>query len=201
VPAGGSGRLSAFRVAYWDVMRVVLILAGAACALLLSACGGDDPSAASTPVRLAVAAPGDLDSVRATTVQIRGTVKPASADVTVRGEHVRVSGGAWSAQVSLEPGVNVVDVLASDGAARPAMTAVRVRRLVQVEVPDVTGLNAADAKSALQDAHLEADLQTTGGGFFDELLGGDPRVCQTDPPAGEKVDPGTTVVVQLARRC
>jgi type 1 fimbria pilin len=179
----------------------LLILAGAACALLLSACGGADPAPSGTPVRLAVTAPGDEDAVRAGTVQIRGTVRPASADVTVRGEHAQVSGGSWSAQVTLEPGVNVVDVLASAGSARPAMTAVRVRRLVQIEVPDVTGLNADDAKSALQDAHLQADLQTTGGGFFDELLGGDPRVCQTDPPAGEKVDPGTTVVVQLARRC
>jgi hypothetical protein len=179
----------------------LLILAGAACALLLSACGGADPAASGTPVRLAVTTPGDLDAVRATTVQIRGTVKPASADVTVRGEQAQVSGGVWTAQVSLEPGVNVVDVLASAGSARPAMTAVRVRRLVQVSVPDVTGLNADDARSALQDAHLQADLKTTGGGFFDDLLGGDPRVCETTPAAGERVDPGSTVVVQLSRRC
>jgi hypothetical protein len=179
----------------------LLILAGAACALLLSACGGSDPEPAGTPVRLAVTAPGDLASVRGGSVEIRGTVRPASADVTVRGEQAQVSGGSWSAQVTLEPGVNVVDVLASAGAARPAMTAVRVRRLVQVEVPDVTGLSADDAKSALRDAHLGADLQTARGGLFDELLGGDPRVCETAPAAGEKVDPGTTVVVTLARRC
>jgi hypothetical protein len=183
-------------------MRVVLILAGAACALAVSACGGDASSSASgTPVRLTITAPEDLGSVRETSVQVRGTVRPASAEVIVRGEHAQVSGGAWSAQVRLEPGVNVVDVLASAGRARPAMTAVRVRRLEQVTVPDVTGLNADEAKSQLRQAHLEADLQTTGGGLIDELLGREPQVCATDPAAGDHVDPGTTVTVQLARRC
>ena len=50
-------------------------------------------------------------------------------------------------------------------------------------------------------ANLKGDLQTTNGGFFDELLGGKPEVCATDPSAGAHVDPGSTVVVQLARRC
>jgi hypothetical protein len=177
------------------------ILTGAACALLLSACGGGSRASAGPAVRLAVNAPGDLNAVRAATVQVRGTVAPASADVTVRGQHAQVSGGSWTANVSLEPGVNVVDVLASAGSARPAMTAVRVRRVIDVQVPDVVGFSAGDARSALQDAHLQPDLQTTGGGFFDELLGGSPKVCQTAPQAGAHVDPGSTVVVQLARRC
>ena len=58
-----------------------------------------------------------------------------------------------------------------------------------------------DAKSALKDANLEGDLQTAGGGFFDELLGGSPEVCATEPSAGAHVEPGSTVVVELARRC
>jgi hypothetical protein len=177
------------------------LLAGALCALLLAACGDDREATAGAPVRLAVTAPQDLGSVRAGSVQVRGTVRPAGATVLVRGARAQVSGGTWTAQVSLEPGVNVVDVLASAGRARPAMTAVRVRRVVDVTVPDVTGLNADDARSALQDAHLKAELQTDNGGFFDELLGGDPRVCQTAPDAGTHVDPGSTVVVQLSRRC
>jgi beta-lactam-binding protein with PASTA domain len=119
----------------------------------------------------------------------------------VRGKRAQISGGTWSAQVDVEPGVNVVDVLASAGRARPALTAVRVRRVVDVVVPDIVGLSADDAKTALEDINLKGELQTAGGGFFDELLGGSPEVCATEPSAGAHVDPGSTVVVQLARRC
>jgi hypothetical protein len=181
-------------------MRLSLFT-GAACALLLGACGGDKPAKPVAPVRLQVTAPGDLGTVRAASVEIRGTVTPASATVTVRGERAQVSGGAWSAQISVEPGVNVVDVLASAGRARPALTAVRVRRVIDAVVPDLVGLSADDAQSELSDANLKGELQTAGGGFFDELLGGSPEVCETDPGAGAHVDPGSTVVVQLARRC
>jgi hypothetical protein len=182
-------------------MRLSL-LTGAACALLLGACGGGKPASPVAPVRLQVTAPQDLGTVRVASVEIRGTVSPASATVTVRGERARVSDGAWSAQISVEPGVNVVDVLASAGRARPALTAVRVRRVIDVVVPQLVGLSADDAKSALVDAHLEGDLQTDdGGGFLDDLLGRSPQVCETDPAAGAHVAPGSTVVVQLARRC
>ena len=181
-------------------MRITL-LTGAACALLLGACGGDEPAKPVAPVRLQVTAPQDLGTVRTASVEVRGTVRPAGAAVTVRGERARVSGGVWNAQVSVEPGVNVVDVLASAGRARPALTAVRVRRVVDVVVPDLVGLSADDAKAELQDANLEGELQTAGGGFFDELLGGSPEVCATEPSAGAHVEPGSTVVVQLARRC
>jgi hypothetical protein len=182
-------------------MRLSLI-AGAACALLLSACGGDDkPASAAAPVRLQISSPSDQGTVHDASVEVRGTVSPAGAEVTVRGEHAQVSGGSWSAQISLEPGVNVVDVLASAGAAKPALTAVRVRRVIDVEVPDVTGLSADDAQQQLEDANLKASLQTDDGGFFDDLLGGKPKVCETDPEAGATVDPGATVTVTLARRC
>jgi hypothetical protein len=178
-----------------------LLLAGALCALLLCACGGDQPAAPAGSVRLQITAPGDLDAVRDGSVQIRGTVRPSNATVLVRGHRASVSAGGWSADVALEPGVNVVDVLASDGRARPALTAVRVRRLVDVTVPDVVGLTADDARQAIADAHLKAELQTDNGGFFDDLLGGDPTVCQTSPQAGAHVAPGSTVVAQLARNC
>lgn len=181
-------------------MRIGL-LAGAACALLMTGCGGGKPTTAQAPVRLQVTSPPDQGTVRDGSVEIRGTVLPSSATVLVRGQKADVSGGAWSAQVSLEPGVNVVDVTASAGSARPALTAVRVRRVVEVEVPDVSGLSAGDAQKQLEDANLKADLQTDKGGFLDGLLGGSPGVCDTDPAAGEKVSPGTTVTVHLARDC
>jgi hypothetical protein len=178
------------------------LLAGAACALLLSACGGSDrPAAAPAPVRVDVVEPGDLGAVRDARVQVRGTVRPASAVVTVDGDRASVSGGAWTADVALEPGVNLVDVLASAGGARPALTVVRVRRLIDVEVPDLTGATVDDARQQLADLGLKGEFQESGGGFFDELLGGKPNVCQTDPPAGSRVDPGATVQVTVARRC
>jgi hypothetical protein len=178
-----------------------LLLAGAACALLLSACGGNDPGAPIAPVRVAVTAPGDLSAVRADRVQVRGTVRPARATVTVGGARASVSGGTWSAGVALEPGVNLVDVLASAGRARPALTVVRVRRLIAVRVPDLVGDTVDDARQRLADAGLKGEFQDTGGGFFDELLGGKPQVCETDPAAGEQVDPGATVQVTVGRRC
>jgi PASTA domain/Glucodextranase, domain B len=178
-----------------------LLLAGAACALLLSACGGGDHSTAVAPVRLAVSAPQDLATVRTDTVEIRGTVHPATSTVLVGGRRASVSGASWSAEVDLEPGVNLVDVLASAGAAKPALSAVRVRRLVEVEVPDIVDDAVDDARQALEDAGLKGNFEDTGGGFFDELLGGSPKVCETDPAAGESVDPGATVQVTVARRC
>jgi hypothetical protein len=178
-----------------------LLLASAACALLLSACGGTDRPASVTPVRVEVTAPADLRAVRDASVDVRGTVRPASAAVMVRGMRVGVSGGAWSAKIDLEPGVNLVDVLASAGRARPALTVVRVRRLIEVQVPELSGASVDDARQALADRGLKSELRQSGGGFFDELLGGRPKVCETDPAAGQQVDPGATIQVTVARRC
>lgn len=182
-------------------MTRIGLLAGAACALIAIGCGGEKPATATAPVRLQVSTPSDQDTVREERVQLRGTVSPSGATVLVRGAKASVSGGSWSADVDLEPGVNVVDVLASAGTARPALTAVRVRRVVEVTVPDVVGLSADDARQQLEDANLEADLQTENGGFFDELLGGSPRVCDTTPSGGASVAPQTRVEVHLARDC
>ncbi|HMJ33537.1 MAG TPA: PASTA domain-containing protein [Baekduia sp.] len=179
-----------------------LLLSGAACALLLGACGGGDrPAATPAAVRVAVTEPGDLGAVRDASVRVRGTVRPATATVTVRGARASVSGGAWTADVDLEPGVNLVDVLASAGRAKPALTVVRVRRLIEVQVPDLVGDTVDEARGQLGDRGLKGEFQQSGGGFFDELLGGKPKVCATDPAAGAQVDPGATVQVTVARRC
>jgi hypothetical protein len=180
-------------------MRPVL-LAAAVCASLLTACGGSDP-AAPPPVRVTVSDPADQRTVRDGAVDVRGTVRPAGAAVTVRGQHAQVDGGSFRARVPLQAGVNVIDVLASAGDARPALTAVRVKRIVTIAVPDVVGQSPDDARKQLEDAGLKADTRQSGGGFFDELLGQAPQVCETAPAAGDRVDPGTTVAVTVARRC
>src|SRR3954452_1950954 len=67
--------------------------------------GGDGPPP--PPVRLDVTAPSDRAVVRAASVELRGTVRPASALVTVRGERAAVSGeGTFRATVKLAPGTN-----------------------------------------------------------------------------------------------
>jgi hypothetical protein len=179
--------------------RRVPLAAVAACAIAGGCGGSDGPPPA--PVRLDVTAPGDSTVVRAASVELRGTVRPASAVVTVRGERAHVSGeGTFNATVRLSPGSNVIDVMASAGRARPALTAIRVRRRVSVTVPDVVGVLAADVKARLTAAGLKTKVDDRDG-IFERLLPGDPVVCATDPSAGDVVDPGTTVRVLVSRQC
>ena len=186
-------------MARFSVMRPVL-LAAVAGALVLTGCGGGNGAPPPAPVHLSISAPGDLSAVRDTSVEVRGSVRPAGAEVTVGGHRAQVSGGTFTARVGLDAGVNVIDVLASAGRARPAVTAIRVRRITSVKVADVTGLSSDAARTQLQGAGLKVDTQRAGG-FFDNLLGGKLAVCRTDPVAGSQVDAGTTVQVFVAHRC
>ncbi len=179
-------------------LRLVVLAAGLG-AVLAGGCGGDDAGQGSR-VQLAVSAPQDHAVVRAREVDIEGDVRPSTAAVTVGGNRATVSGGAFRATVRLTAGTNVIDVLASADGARPALTAIRVRRMVSVRIPDVTGTPVDEARRRLTDLGLEVEVQE-GGGLFDRLLPGDPKVCETDPEAGEERDPGTTVAILAARRC
>jgi beta-lactam-binding protein with PASTA domain len=181
-------------------MRRRVPLAAAAVCALAGGCGGDRPPPPPPPVRLAITSPRDQEVVRRPQVELRGTVRPADAAVTVDGRRAAVVDGEFRATVALRPGTNVIDVLASAGRARPALTAIRVRRRVSVRVPDLVGLAVDDARARLTDLGLKADVSEQGG-LFDRLLPGDPNVCSTDPGPGDEVDPGTTVRVVVARRC
>ena len=151
-------------------------------------------------MRLEVDSPSDLAVVRGDSVEVRGRVRPASATVLVAGERVRVTGGAFSARVALDAGTNVIDVLAGAPDARAAQTAVRVRRQVTVRVPDVRGERPEDAANRLAGLGLSAETQDVGG-LLDQLLPGDPIVCETDPRAGETVDTGATVKLLAGKGC
>jgi hypothetical protein len=181
-------------------MRLLLLPAAALSAAALTSCGGDDASPAPPPVRLAVTTPHDQAVVPARRVELRGTVRPSTASVTVGGKRAAVSGGTFRASVALAPGTNVIDVLARAGRARPALTAIRVRREVSVRVPDVTGLPVDDARIRITALGLEVDVQEDGG-ILDRLLPGDPRVCATEPRAGGRLDSGASVSLLVARRC
>jgi hypothetical protein len=181
-------------------MRPALLLIAALASALVAACGGGVDAPAPPPVQVAIASPSDEAVVNDRQVEVNGTVRPSTATVTVGGTKASVAAGTFRATVTLAPGTNVVDVLASAGRARPALTAIRVRRRVSVEVPDVVGLLAADVKAKLADVGLKADVEDRDG-IFGRLLPGDPTVCATDPSAGDEVDPGTTVHVEVSRSC
>jgi hypothetical protein len=169
--------------------------------LALAPAGCGEQKQAAAPVRLSVDAPADMALLTDDRVEVRGVVSPATARVTVDGDDVDVNGGRFSKSVKLQPGTNLIDVVAGapDG-ARPAMAAVRVRRQVTVAVPNLTGYTPSDAEDALAGLGLEADVQESGG-LIELFLPEDARVCETDPQPGTQVDPGSTVRVFAAKRC
>jgi hypothetical protein len=175
-----------------------------AAALVVDGCGGDgDPQASRTlaGVVLEVRAPSDLAVVRDGTVEVSGSVAPGRADVWVLGQSAQVSGGTFSATVPLEPGSNVIDVIATAPGRESAMTAVRVTREVLVEVPDVAGADEDEARGRLSDVGLKADVEKADGGLLDELLPGEATVCTQDPHAGARVRRGTAVHVVVSKGC
>jgi beta-lactam-binding protein with PASTA domain len=71
---------------------------------------------------------------------------------------------------------------------------------VTVAVPDLAGVTPSDAKDTLAGLGLESDVKVSQG-LLDFLLPENARVCETTPPAGTQVAPGTTVTVFAAKRC
>jgi hypothetical protein len=180
-------------------MRPAPLAIAALGSALVAACGGAD-APAPPPVRMTIASPSDEAVVHDRQVEVNGTVRPSTATVTVGGREASVARGTFRATVTLAPGTNVVDVLASAGRARPALTAIRIRREVSVAVPDIVGLPADDAVKVLRGVGLKADVQNADG-FLGRLLPGEPEVCATRPRPDAEVDPGTTVHILAARRC
>jgi Glucodextranase, domain B/PASTA domain len=184
--------------------RPLLAATCLAAALVAEGCGDDDPPQAARalePVVLEVRAPSDAAVVRSEVVDVTGSVEPADAAVRVLGQVARVSsGGSFSAAVPLEPGANVIDVIATARGREASMTAVRVTRDMPVVVPDLSGLPVEDAQEQLDPLGLEFEVERDGG-LLEELLPGEPAVCDQDPEAGAEVRRGTTVRVAISKRC
>jgi Glucodextranase, domain B/PASTA domain len=185
-------------------MRLPPVLVFACLAAFAAGCGGDgEPRAQKPPtaVELDVDSPEDMATVRSATVDVRGTVSPAGSVVRVLGRAASVTaGGTFTATVPLQPGENVIDVMATARGRGPALTAFRVTREVPVEVPDLGGMKVEEVQDRLGAAGLGVQVEH-GGGLLEELLPGDAAVCEQDPEAGAKVRRGTTVHVVVAKSC
>ena len=167
----------------------------------LAGCGSEqkrppDPAA----VKLSISAPPDTATVRESSVTLQGTVQPARAAVEVRGKSTAVRRGAFSTTVSLDEGLNVIDVAASMPGRSTAFAALRVTYDPRVTVPDLTGVVDDEAARRLDKLGLDASLQAVGG-LLDEFRSGARRVCESDPAAGTTVEPGTEVLLKTAKRC
>jgi hypothetical protein len=185
-------------------MRRQSLVCACVAAAAMTGCGGTDPPRAqkpATPVALKVSSPTDLTTVRDETVAVKGTVEPAGSAVMVVGQKAAVSGGGtFTATVALEPGANVIDVMATARGRGPALTAFRVTREVPVTVPDLGGKKADEVQQTLSDFGLKAEIEK-GGGLLEDLLPGDPAVCQQDPDAGTQVRRGAKVHVVMSKSC
>ncbi len=171
--------------------------------LALAGCGGDDdpdPPPPQRPVQLTVTEPADSATVPEETVEVRGRVAPTTAEVTVLGRPALVTGGTFSVVVPLEPGANVLDVIASARNRRSALTAIRVTRDERVEVPDLVGTPVSELEDELDPLGLDVETER-GGGLLDPLIPREERVCEQDPEPGTKVRRGATVNVVVARDC
>jgi hypothetical protein len=182
-------------------MKRLVLAALPALAALAAACGDDPAPPRQEPqVRLELGSPPDGDSVRAETVEVRGTVLPQGAQVRVLGREVAVDGGSFRAEVPLEPGANLIDVAAAARGRRPDFAAMRIVREVRLPIPDLVGRDADTAQDQLEGLGLTVQKQDAGG-FFDPILPGDPKVCEMRPRAGAQVLPGSEVTLLVARDC
>ena len=187
-------------------MRLALPLAAVvavALAGVVVGCGGGaggPPAQPTKHVRLEVTAPSDGATVRRGTADVRGSVSPRAAAVTVLGRPALVTDGRFTVVVPLEPGINVIDVMATAPRRLPTLTAVRVTRDILVSVPDLEGVLEDELEARLEPLGLHADVQR-GGGLFDVLRAGKPAVCEQEPEAGARVRRGREVRVLVAKRC
>jgi hypothetical protein len=175
----------------------------AAAGAALGACGEEEPVRPPPPlrpVRLQLTLPADAAVVRGGTVDVRGRVAPAVAEVTVLGRPALVTQGRFTAVVPLEPGANVIDVIATAPRRKPALTALRVTRDVLVTVPQLAGVEQDELEQVLAPLGLRAEVER-GGGILDLLRPGASAVCAQDPQPGARVRRGRSVRVVVAKRC
>ena len=180
------------------VLRLILPLVALAA---LTGCGGDDRPPRDPPaVRLTITTPPDATTVKENTVQLAGRVSPTRATVEVAGKPTAVNGGSFATTVSLDDGLNVIDVAASMPGRSSAFAAIRVTHDPRVTVPDLVGVPDEEAADRLTDLGLDPSRESVGS-LFDEFRSGQRRVCVMEPPAGTRVEPGADVTLGVAKEC
>lgn len=179
-------------------MRASALIVGVLTAALLAACGG---TARPEPqIQLQLSEPVDGATVTNGSVTVSGSVSPTGARVLVLGHAIATSHGTFSTRVQLQPGMNLVDVLAGAVHAKAAMTAVRVYRQVLVTVPNVSNDSPSSAAKALEALGLHVHTDDTDP-FYSFLIPESKGVCGTSPRAGRRVLPGTTVTLSVSKTC
>lgn len=116
------------------------------------------------------------------------------------GRAIATDRGEFTTQVQLQPGSNLVDVLAGAAHDNAAMTAVRVYRQILVTIPNVSNDSPDGAAKALVALGLQVRLKDTNP-FYAFLIPGGQGVCGTSPGSGHRVLPGTTVTVSVSKTC
>lgn len=185
------------------MVRIAILIGAGAAILAVAGCAADGGGGAPAPnprMRLEITSPSDGATVRRGTIDVRGRVRPSTADVRVLGRPALVSRGSFTVVVPLHPGVNVVDVAASARDRRPALAAFRVTREQRVRVPDLAGVDVDELAATLRPLGLDVEVQE-GGGVLDRFLPLAPAVCEQEPEAGTRVRRGATVRVVVARTC
>ena len=67
-------------------------------------------------------------------------------------------------------------------------------------MPDLDGLEVPELEERLAEVGLRPEIDERSN-LIEELLPGDPAVCEQDPEPGTEVRRGTTVRVEVARSC
>lgn len=180
--------------------RLACLCAAALAAISGAISGCGTTSRPTAYVQLRVNAPADGTRILAGSIGISGNVSPATATVLVLGRSVAVNRGTFSAQVTLKPGTNLVDVLAGAPHAQDAMSVVRVVRELPVTVPDLDGASPSGAERQLETLGLVPSVHDNEGGL-DFLLPIPRQVCVTSPAAGSGVAPGSTIELTVSKLC
>ena len=186
--------------------RRAILSAAAACVSPPSASSRSAPPssrrAAATPAPGAAARPADDRARRATSrsstttgSRCSGSVRPSCGDRDGRGQAGERRRRARSGRRSRSSeGTNVIDVLASAGRARPALTAIRVRRDVSVRGPRPRRrCRADDARKQLQTPRAEGRRPARATASSTACSPARPQVCATDPRPARRSTAATTV--------
>ena len=110
---------------FWSITTLG-VAAGLMLATGVTGCGSS--SNKGTPAHVEVTAPVDGSAVRAGRITVRGTVSPSNAAVRVLGQSAQVDNNVFSSSVSLHPGANNIDVVATAPGVSPSTTAITVIR-------------------------------------------------------------------------